>query len=233
MRSLVRHASCILFSAAIPHQGGKSHLNEQWPSYWTRLFAEHSFRPWDLFRREIWNEEEVEYWYAQNMLLFLREGEESKYPCLRKAPEEYAAKRLDVVHPRHYLRTIHEKQSIEKALWNCRAELVKIDVENQVPRGAILILADDGTLALSTNKLASVVRLCEIDGTYQGPPPDSRTAIQRIERLRQLRGRFLVLTWQVFWWETYFAGLASYLKREAVCLLRNDRCRIYQFVDKP
>ena len=32
--SLTRLASIILFSAAIPYQGGDGHLNEQWPEYW-------------------------------------------------------------------------------------------------------------------------------------------------------------------------------------------------------
>src|SRR5262249_48549974 len=33
---LCRLAPAVLFSAAIPHQGGYGHVNEQWPAYWAR-----------------------------------------------------------------------------------------------------------------------------------------------------------------------------------------------------
>src|SRR5579862_3100091 len=32
--SLTRLAPLVLFSAAIPFQGGVGHINEQWPEYW-------------------------------------------------------------------------------------------------------------------------------------------------------------------------------------------------------
>ena len=34
INSLTRLAPVILFSAAIPFQGGSGHVNEQWPEYW-------------------------------------------------------------------------------------------------------------------------------------------------------------------------------------------------------
>ena len=37
--SLTQLAPVILFSAAIPHQGGTSHINERWPDYWTKHFG--------------------------------------------------------------------------------------------------------------------------------------------------------------------------------------------------
>jgi SAM-dependent methyltransferase len=68
--SLVRLAPVVLFSAAVPGQGGTHHVNEQWPSYWASLFAEHKFVPLDLVRPRIWRNEEVAWWYAQNTLIF-------------------------------------------------------------------------------------------------------------------------------------------------------------------
>lgn len=35
---LVQLAPAVLFSAAIPYQGGTDHINEQWPSWWAELF---------------------------------------------------------------------------------------------------------------------------------------------------------------------------------------------------
>src|SRR5262249_54594815 len=42
--ALVRHAPAVVFSAAIPFQGGTAHLNEQWQSYWAHLFARHGYQ---------------------------------------------------------------------------------------------------------------------------------------------------------------------------------------------
>src|SRR6267142_2976236 len=37
VKSLTRLAPFVLFSAAIPSQGGENHLNEQWPDVWASL----------------------------------------------------------------------------------------------------------------------------------------------------------------------------------------------------
>jgi SAM-dependent methyltransferase len=69
--SLVALAPAILFSAAVPGQGGIGHVNEQWPPYWGRLFAAHGYQPTDPLRSAIWNDADVEIWYRQNLLLYL------------------------------------------------------------------------------------------------------------------------------------------------------------------
>ena len=37
-------APAVLFSAAVPGQGGVGHVNEQWPAYWVERFESHGFR---------------------------------------------------------------------------------------------------------------------------------------------------------------------------------------------
>lgn len=69
--SLVRHAPAVLFSAAVPHQGGTHHVNEQWQPYWINQFARVNYTCFDVLRRRIWKDDSIEYWYAQNMFLFL------------------------------------------------------------------------------------------------------------------------------------------------------------------
>ena len=36
--TITKHGDAVLFSAAIPGQGGQDHLNEQWPEYWQKKF---------------------------------------------------------------------------------------------------------------------------------------------------------------------------------------------------
>lgn len=68
---LCEASDVVLFSAAIKHQGGTNHVNEQWQSYWVELFDQNGFDCFDIFRRQVWNNEAVEAWYRQNVLLFV------------------------------------------------------------------------------------------------------------------------------------------------------------------
>jgi SAM-dependent methyltransferase len=87
---LVRLAPAILFSAAIPGQRGRSHLNEQWQGYWASLFADHGLVPVDVVRPKVWNDSRVEWWYAQNTFLYLTVERARDFP----APDL-----VSVVHP--------------------------------------------------------------------------------------------------------------------------------------
>lgn len=102
VQNLTRLAPVVLFSAAIPFQGGTNHLNEQWPEYWAALFANHGFQVLDCIRPLIWGNAAVEVWYRQNMLLFVSEEGFALYPELRSVPGA-DPKDLAMVHPRFYL----------------------------------------------------------------------------------------------------------------------------------
>ncbi len=73
VRRLVNLAPVILFSAAVPFQGGTHHVNQQWPEFWQDLFGQNRYRALDLIRKQTWKNPEVKYWYRQNMFLFVRE----------------------------------------------------------------------------------------------------------------------------------------------------------------
>jgi SAM-dependent methyltransferase len=70
--SLARHSDTILFSAAIPGQGGTHHVNERWQSYWAEKFRKAGYVGYDVIRPRFWTDSRVQYWYRQNMLLFAR-----------------------------------------------------------------------------------------------------------------------------------------------------------------
>lgn len=57
----------ILFSAAIPNQGGQMHLNEQTPNYWREKFNSLGFKYYDVLRDKFWDDSSVDFWYSQNM----------------------------------------------------------------------------------------------------------------------------------------------------------------------
>jgi hypothetical protein len=60
----------IMFSAAIPGQGGEFHFNEAWPSYWIDIFKRNGFMHIDCIRPLIWDDQDIFFWYRQNTFLF-------------------------------------------------------------------------------------------------------------------------------------------------------------------
>jgi SAM-dependent methyltransferase len=104
--SLVRLAPVILFSAAIPFQGGTHHVNEQWPEYWADLFRNRGYLPIDCIRSQIWNDPRVEWWYAQNILLYASEEGIRENAALAGFNRSASASGLSLVHPRKYLQAV-------------------------------------------------------------------------------------------------------------------------------
>lgn len=71
VRELAGLAPAVLFGAAIPGQGGRGHMNEQWPDYWAKLFARVGHRPVDVVRPRIWNARFIPRHYKQNIVLYV------------------------------------------------------------------------------------------------------------------------------------------------------------------
>lgn len=68
--TLTKHSGLIIFSAAIPGQDGQNHLNEQWPDYWQKLFSANGYYPSNLLQNTFWNNDKVEWWYRQNIMIY-------------------------------------------------------------------------------------------------------------------------------------------------------------------
>ena len=102
----------VLFSAALPHQGGVDHVNEAWPMAWGALFAARGFRCVDALRPRVWLSPEVEWWYAQNVFLFARNGAAER---LRRASPSSPVP-LPLVHPRKYLLLVKAVGDLHEAL---------------------------------------------------------------------------------------------------------------------
>ena len=87
IKMLCRLSNQILFSAAIPGQGGMDHINEQWQSWWSKKFAANGFYPYQTdFRKILFSNPDVEAWYKNNMILYTKKKYKIDYE-------------LDFVHP--------------------------------------------------------------------------------------------------------------------------------------
>jgi len=79
--SIVNLADIVLFSAAVPDQGGQNHINEQLPSYWEAKFKKYDFHFYDVLRSEFWDNQNVDLWYRQNMFIVAKKGTENILPA--------------------------------------------------------------------------------------------------------------------------------------------------------
>lgn len=104
VKELTDLAPVVLFSAAIPGQGGTEHINEQWPTYWAQKFASRGFACVDALRPKLMPlpTQTVAWWYAQNLLLFVREDRLADYPKLHAARASLPAPPASYVHPALY-----------------------------------------------------------------------------------------------------------------------------------
>jgi SAM-dependent methyltransferase len=102
VESLTRLAPVVLFSAAIPKQSGENHVNEQWQTWWVERFNARSFVAVDCIRPRIWDDPAVEWWYAQNTFLMVREDRLRASEKLREALRTSSSPHA-IVHPRAFL----------------------------------------------------------------------------------------------------------------------------------
>ncbi|MDQ6888073.1 MAG: class I SAM-dependent methyltransferase [Gemmatimonadota bacterium] len=98
-------APIVLFSAAIPHQGGVAHLNERWQDYWAERFAAHDYVPIDCVRARVWSDRRVAWYYAQNLILYGRRDLVASDASLDAEYQRSRSWPLRIVHPTKYLST--------------------------------------------------------------------------------------------------------------------------------
>ncbi len=118
VEDLTRLGDVILFSAAIPFQYGTNHVNEQWPEFWALLFRARGFHCFDWLRNRFWTHPDVDWWYAQNVLMFARAGS----PAAARLPDEslVATESLARVHPETFLVNllslfrVHRKAAVDE-----------------------------------------------------------------------------------------------------------------------
>lgn len=115
--SLAGLGPAVLFSAAVPHQSGHHHLNEQWPDYWAERFAAQGLHPVDAIRPRIWADADVPWWYRQNVLLFCEPQLVERSAALREARERTALGQLPVVHPQLYLWMVNQRDRASQSSW--------------------------------------------------------------------------------------------------------------------
>jgi SAM-dependent methyltransferase len=139
VRQLTGLSDVVLFSAALPKQGGTHHVNEQWPSYWIGLFAENGFEPIDCLRRPFWNNNLIDLCYRNNMMLFASAAGLGRSPKLAELAAGCKGAAVDIVHPDRYLMQIQgsdEERLYLSLVLRALPRLVARAVRNRLGMGA-------------------------------------------------------------------------------------------------
>jgi SAM-dependent methyltransferase len=219
VESLTRMAPIVLFSAAIPFQGGEHHVNEQWPSYWISLFNARGYDALDVLRQRLWSNRGVAWWYAQNMLLFVARNAPELAPQLITAfAPNTDSSPPSLVHPGCWFQLAWRNRVLEAA----------IQLMNATPTGAYILLVDNGELGELGDIRRGVEPFPEHDGLYYGPPADSQAAIDELERKLSAGATHIAIAWPAFWWLDHYAQLDHYLRDKLTAVATNESWVIFR-----
>lgn len=80
IETLTTHGPLVMFSAAVPGQGGEHHINEQRLEYWREKFSDRGYVAIDCIRPQILENPGIERWYRYNIVLYAHETHLQKLP---------------------------------------------------------------------------------------------------------------------------------------------------------
>jgi SAM-dependent methyltransferase len=89
-------ADAVVFSAAVPLQGGTEHVNEQRASRWAARFAAQGFDAFDVVRARVWEDARVSWWYRQNVVVYAKR-DSAAHRALASMPT--VPPPFDLIHP--------------------------------------------------------------------------------------------------------------------------------------
>jgi SAM-dependent methyltransferase len=128
VKGLTTLAPVVVFSAAVPGQGGVAHINEQWPAYWAARFAENGFEAVDILRPLLWDNQNIVWYYKQNMLLYVKRDLIGNYAAISRKHERTDRRVMPIVHPEMYAGLLYttrpENVRFKTALKNFASTLI-------------------------------------------------------------------------------------------------------------
>lgn len=125
VKNICSLSNIVAFSAALPGQGGTNHINEQWPHVWAQYFEANEFKPIDCIRNKIWNNNEIGYYYRQNIIIFVHISIYDQFKHLNEQQNliEYSKFPLPLVHPITLQNAIKRNENLERKLLESRTDV--------------------------------------------------------------------------------------------------------------
>jgi len=115
----------VVFSAAVPFQGGTHHINEQWQGYWANKFLKRGYSVSDMLRRKFWNEPRCAYYYVQNGMVFQKNASTALQDSMGS---------LDCIHPQKWLQANDIRTLGLRRICDALPNAMRMAVRNLFPR---------------------------------------------------------------------------------------------------
>jgi hypothetical protein len=163
----------------------------------------------------------VEWWYAQNILLFVSKKRLATNPALQREADKTREQQLSLVHPRNWRAKISELTLLRQL-----PQLLQ-HLDGSIPTGGKYVLVDDDMLRRDLLAGREALTFLERDGRSWGSPADDASAMNELESLRRRGASFIVFVSVAFWWLEYYREFGAHLRRSFPVLLENDYAVIF------
>jgi len=97
LHDIVERTDAILFSCAVPGQGGTGHVSERRLSDWVSDFGKVGFCCADVLRPRFWYDKRISWWYRQNTVIFVKENSVASNAILHFQLPTFGG--VDLIHP--------------------------------------------------------------------------------------------------------------------------------------
>lgn len=105
IENICNSSDIILFSAALPEQGGTGHINERPCSYWNSKFDALGYVLIDCIRPFFWNNKNIEIWYRNNCTLYIKK---EKFDTIKSYIPQSSFP-IDIIHPEMLTRILKKR----------------------------------------------------------------------------------------------------------------------------
>ena len=119
INELTKTAPTIIFSAAIPGQGGTNHINEQPHEYWHKLFEKYGFEKTEELRNIVNTFTDVDWWYRQNIFTYIKKSDKldnilARYRMIDLEEDYYVNERMTSVNRLFGLKDLLDYYNVDK-----------------------------------------------------------------------------------------------------------------------
>lgn len=112
--------------------------------------------------------------------------------------------------------------------WISMFDLAREDLAALVGKADSILLVDDGKVGESIAPGGVTHPFPQVEGIYAGPPAQDEEAVRQLQSLHHQGARFVVFTWESFWWFDSYPQFHNYLNSTHHCLLSNERVVVYE-----
>lgn len=112
--------------------------------------------------------------------------------------------------------------------WISLFDRARDDLATLVGNADSVVLVDDGKVGESVTPAGVAMSFPQSDGIYSGPPGRDEEAVEQLQSLHAKGARYVVFTWDSFWWFDSYPQFYRYLNTTHRCLLSNERVVVYE-----